>query len=476
MSLDLPKISPDSIARPALERWLDRHARMPVRLVAAPAASGKTTGVALWARARLDEVAWITVAPGASESDLCESLLHALSPPPGIDLRRALATSPKRQIVIDAADAGDAEARAFLSRLYAEGPAQTTFVYLTRSANALDLLRGFTTGIAASFERSQLPFDDAQVERLCAFHEVAATPAQRAQLIATTGGWPLAVAGAIRHAASVGTPFEGAFDRWLDASRGIVSRLVDDALMHAPPAVADAFARIVADRTSDVALGELAAAGLFVDELDGRLQLNPVIRALGAGGRRRSPGPAVLHMFGRFRITIGDDEIEFMRRRDRQILQYLALQPDGAATRSSLVRVFWPESDSQLAGQALRTACSTIRRSFAKRVGREAVDAYIRSEGPVLRLRLDNVQSTCDRFRSHVDLASIADEDGRTDAAFAHWAAAVRLYAAPLLSGEPPAGWIDDAQREFENLAAIARLRLRDLDEADRSNTEARSA
>ena len=476
MSLDLPKISPDSIARPALERWLDRHAQVPVRVVAAPPASGKTTAVALWARARLDEVAWVTVAPGASEHDLCDALLRALAPPPGVDLRRALATSTKRQIVIDAADAGDLEARAFLSRLYAEGPPQTTFVYLTRSANGLDLLRGFTTGIAVGFENSLLRFDQTQVEVLCIFHEVPSTAAERARLIEATGGWPLAVAGAIRYAAGIGAPLEGALARWMESSRRVVTRLVEDALASAPPAAADLFAQVVDGGVPDAPLDELVAAGLFVDEVEGGWRINPVIRALGAGGRRVAPGPAVVHMFGRFRITIGDEEIEFVRRRDRQILQYLALQPDGAATRSALVAVFWPDSDPQLAGQALRTACSTIRRSFAKHVGREAVDSYIRSEGPVLRLRLDNVQSTVDRFRSHVDLASIADEDGRSDAAFAHWSAAVRLYAAPLLSGEPPTGWIETAQREFENIAAIAKLRLHDLDEADRTEDEERSA
>ncbi len=474
MQLDIPKISPDGIPHAVLERWLDRHAQVPLRLVAGPPASGKTTAVGLWARARRDRRAWITLSPGATKVELCAMLLCVLAPRNAATLHDALSTSTKTEIVIDGADAADPGAREFLARLYAEAPERTTFIYLVRSAGALDLLRGMSGGIATVFDGSLLRMSDEQVEALCSIHKITSKAPERLRLVHEAGGWAMAVAGSIRYAAGVGAPLDTAFVRWLESSRSFLGQLVEDALRAAPVSAADLFHRVMDGGARDLPLHELAEAGLFVDQIDGEYQFNPVIRSIGPSSQRVAMGPAIVHMFGRFRVTIGDQEVEFVRRRDRQILQYLALHQDGAATRAALLRVFWPDSEPQLAAQALRTACSTIRRSFAACVGRGAVDSYFRSESAVLRLRLDNMLNTADRFRAHVDSASAADEEGRTDAAFAHWAAAVRLHVSPLLSGEPPAEWIDDYQREFEQLAAIAQKRYNDLNTVALAATEVR--
>jgi hypothetical protein len=403
--MDLPKLPPDAIVRRHLDDWLDRNATRPARVVAGQPGSGKTVAVAAWARRRAN-VRWITVAAGATEADL----------------RAALAPFSDGELVVDGADRAAADGRAFLAGL--ANAAGAGIVYLVRDARMFE--RADSAEPVAMIETAALRFDDRDLDGFCTAHGIASTAKERQRFLAATDGWAFAVAGTVRYAAAIGLGLGTAFPRWLATARPFIAQLVDEA-------------------------GE---AAFFAERGGDACCVNPVVASLRGDGRGSArPAPAVIHMFGRFRVTIGNDEVRFDRRRARSLIQFLAVRNDGTATRDELMREFWPDMDRRAAADALVNTCSTIRRAIAQRVGRDAVDEYFTVRRNAVALRAGNVVSTANRFSTHVKVASAAYERGDSNAAVAHWSAALRLHSAPLLSGEPPAPWISAAQREFDEAA-----------------------
>jgi hypothetical protein len=441
---DLPKLPPDTLARRDVEGWLDRNATRRVRIVAGQPGAGKTVAVAAWARRRVGALRWITVAPGATE----------------IALRELVPAPACGELVIDGADRASAAGRAFLAQLAHDAPAGAHFVFVVRDAHAF--AAAAPAGDTAQADASALRFDDREIEGLCAAHAVASTAKERRQLLTATGGWAFAIAGTVRYAAALGGTLSAAFPRWLATARPFIVQLVDEAAADAPAAASafDRVARGVASGTDD--LRDASQAAFFVDCIDASYCANPVVASLRGNGRESArPAPAVLHMFGRFRVTIGSGEVCFERRRARSLIQYLAVRGDGTATREELLREFWPGMERRAAADALVNTCSTIRRALAQCVGREAVDAYFTVHRNTVSLRLGNVVSTANRFSTHIKVASAAYDRGDLHAAVAHWSAALRLHSAPLLSGEPAAPWITAAQREYDEAARNATVYLR---------------
>ena len=220
--------------------------------------------------------------------------------------------------------------------------------------------------------------------------------------------------------------------------------------------------------SEEPALADLVAlehAGLFVDRSGDAFRPNPVVAA--AQGAMWATGltpdeiaPAQLDMFGRFRMVVNDTEVRFGRRREAQIVQYLSLQPNGRATRAELLDVFWKDGERQLAAQGLRTALSAIRGAIARCAGADAVERYFVTAGETVGLRFEAVISSAHRFESHVNLASAAEARSDAVQAVTHWSAATKIYAAPLLAGEPSAPWIEPVAADYAALAEAARLRV----------------
>ncbi|HWT05190.1 MAG TPA: hypothetical protein VN224_05490, partial [Xanthomonadales bacterium] len=439
-----PKLPPDAIVRRHLDEWLDRNAARRARIVAGQPGSGKTVAVAAWARRHADSVRWITVGHGATETEL-----------------RGLLPAPSNgEVVIDGADRASADGRAFLAQLAHDAPAGARFVYLVRNARMFE--PASPNEDVALTGAAVLRFDDREIEEFCAAHGVASTAKERGRFVAATCGWAFAVAGTVRYAAALGGTLGTAFPRWLATARPFIAQLVDEAAADAPLAATafDRVARGVATGTDD--LRDAAHAAFFVDRTGESYCVNPVVASLRGDGRGSArPAPAVLHMFGRFRVTIGNGEVCFGRRRARSLIQFLAVRDDGTATREELLREFWPGMERRAAADALVNTCSTIRRALAQCVGREAVDEYFTVHRTTIALRLGNVVSTANRFSTHIKVASAAYDRGDLHAAVAHWSAALRLHSAPLLSGEPSAPWISAAQHEYDEAARNATVYLR---------------
>jgi hypothetical protein len=436
--MDHPKLPPDAIVRHHLDDWLEHNATR-LCVVAGQPGSGKTVAAAAWARTRSHAVRWLTVTHGATETEL----------------REMLPVLEDVVVVVDGADRASGGGRAFLAQLAQGAPATVRFVYLVRSARMFE--HALLSGAAALMDATRLRFDDGEIEGFCAAHGVASSARERQRFLAATGGWAFAVAGTVRYATAIGVSLGAAFPRWLTTARPFVGQLVDEAAADAPLAATafDRIARGVANGTDD--LCEAAEAAFFVERCGDAYDVNPVVASLRGDGRGSArSAPAVLHMFGRFRVTIGNSEVCFGRRRARSLIQFLAVREDGTATRDELMREFWPDMERRAAADALVNTCSTIRRAIAECVGRETVDEYFTVQRNTVALKPGNVVSTANRFSTHVKIATAAYGRGDLDAAVAHWSAALRLHSAPLLSGEPPAPWIAAAQREFDDAARNA--------------------
>ena len=286
--MELPKLPPDTIVRHHLDDWLDRNASRRVRIVSGQPGSGKTVAVAAWARHRAQPVRWLTVALGATESEL-----RALLPHLGDD-----------ELVVDGADRAAADGRDFLAALTRTAPAGARLVYVVRNALAP------TSWCRASRSRCS-------TRRRCA----STTASSNGSARRTASRRPRRIAGASsrrraagrsrpparcatprRSAAASAPPFRAGSRRRARSSRSWSTK--PPATRRSPRARSIASPRGVATGTDD--LREACEAGFFVDRAGDAYGVNPVVASLRGDARGSArPAPAVVHMFGRFRVTIG---------------------------------------------------------------------------------------------------------------------------------------------------------------------------
>jgi hypothetical protein len=409
--------------RPALERWLDDHAGARLRVVIGPAGSGKTTGVALWASNRHDpaHTIWVSLPERAPAEALLSLIIARLFERPA----HAGSAKPALLVVVDGIDEASEEARGVLARLPGFLPAHVRLIYLQRAR--FEIATPEDAGRDAFAPPSLLPFDLAEIGSIARARGLAATPTDCEAVLRATGGSAAEVVAAVRFASATATPLIEACVRVrAEAGQPFENALFDGARGKSRPFV-------------------------------------PVV----ANIPRRSPGsmePAILELFGRFRLRFGEREVDFVRRRDRQIIQYLGLKPDGTATRAELQAAFWPGARRADAARRLRTACSTIRRAISACTGDEFLDAYFRTEGDFVTLRPENVINALTAFDEHLDSARDAQARGDLPAARRHYTAALRLNDRPLLSGEAPAPWIAARARLCEERSAAARASLAAID------------
>lgn len=452
-----------TLSRSRFDEWMDGHADTPLRLVVAPAGSGKTTATDAWRQQQTGGVGWVTVAPDSTAQQLSDRIAAELQSAEGSRPEGA----PRATIVIDDVEQADPSGRTFLANLCTFAPETVTFVFLMRSHCAIDVRLPESRGLVATVPLAHLLFGADEIALFAESLAVRWTPLDCARLRRATGGWAVAATGAVRAAHARGIPLIEAYPAWFADHKTDVGELVDDVVERCVPSDLDTFNRVFG-ASEEPALADLVAleqAGLFVDRIGDAFRPNPVVATtLGTtwatGLTPDETAPAQLDMFGRFRMVVNECEVRFGRRREAQIVQYLALQPNGRATRAELLDVFWKDGERALSAQGLRTALSAIRGAIARCAGADAVERYFVTAGETVGLRFEAVISNAHRFESHVNLATAAEARDERVLATTHWSAASKLYAAPLLAGEPSATWIEPRAAEYAVLADAARLRV----------------
>jgi hypothetical protein len=455
-----PKLTPTPIHRSAVESWLRFNADVPLRYVAGAAGTGKTTGVHLYARTAPWNVAYVRLHAGATLSTLAESLSRVLGTT--VEPTKIVETFPtdaRLELVIDEIDNADDDVRALLQVLPHRVPHNVTLIYIARSRRVLELVSLVTQGIAVILDRAALAFTQNEAGELCEALGLEYSPAEVGHLLYASEGWAFAVTGTLRHAAYESRELRGAFGRWHERNARLIRHLVERSLIDLSPAERTAAERIYAGEEPGTTpeYAHLHDCGLLLSYSES--ELRPLRGITAAALRHVSSAPpialpvALIEMFGDFRMEIDSRRVDWFRRRDRQLIAFLALQPDAAASRSLVLETFWPQGEPHLAAQSLRTACSTIRRAIAQCVGYDRVGHYF-SAGR--ELRLNNVSITSDRFRTHMRAADEALRDGDAMVARGHYLGACRLYRARLLDGEGNEPWLVGPAEQFADMAAIA--------------------
>ncbi len=451
LSRTSPRLAPKTLRRPRLERWLRTHAGHAVRSLVAPAGAGKST--LLLQHLDEDDVrgAYLALPREAGTGELLRGVADALSlgkaPTTYLELLVALrqaATTPY-VLAIDDADNAGTETAALLIRLVENLPAGVTLIFGSRAREPIAASRWMASGTGALCDARRMAFDYNEIAMLADTWGVAHTHADVARLLEESDGWAIVVSGAIRSAAEDQRSLRDAYERWRAAYGEIFLDFVTDDAERADDrdrALVRSMINGVSVTDGD-ALRRLEARGLFV--VNDGVGVRP-LRAIQQS--RAVPTttvetsiPMVVRLLGRFAVTVGGRNVEWVRRRDQQIVKYLLLRNGATAARDELTAVFWPNANRDLATQSLRTACSNIRKAIAGAVGYARVDRYFRAIDKNVVMDLSNVVTDVGLFTAHATAGDAAYTRGDRTEALAHYRAAEKAYAGRLLEEETPQPW-----------------------------------
>jgi hypothetical protein len=440
----LPKLAPDTILRERLLLWLSDRADVPVRLIAAPAGAGKTTALVSYATASAHATAYAALEPDATCDELCSLIGVRL----GLDgvrdetsLIENLASAGRCEILIDDLHAGSDELAELLGRLVYDAPENVTFVYATRSREVLDVTRLVSLGLAAVLGAELLAFTLDEAERLAVSARVTADDNDIARLVHETEGWAFALCSVLRHAAATGSGLAGGFARWRRQESRLIASFVDRAFQAEQVELGAAARRLLDGETLDIeTIDRLETRGMFVRWRDGAFHPYRALARCPRLVETRSTNlliPFTVRLFGSPAVTYDNRTVAWVRRRDAHLFTFLALQPNGRASRQALLRAFWPDSERHPGGQNLRSACSTMRRALAEVVGYAALAHYV-TFGDEIALNLALFSVDARSVRAHVRDADAAWAAGAEAVGHELDRAALALAAGPFLNGDVP--------------------------------------
>ncbi|MBV8066845.1 MAG: hypothetical protein JO113_02625, partial [Candidatus Eremiobacteraeota bacterium] len=381
------------------------------------------------------------------------------------ELSRACAKLVPFELAIDCEGVPDETGSAAIARLIEEAPAGVALLIACRSRSALDAGRFVARGIGALCDAEHLAFNVAEIRQLAGACGVSFADHDAARLLEATDGWPHVVGWAIRKAREDKCDLAAAFDNWRRRRGHLFKEFVDAALMDAALPQASLVRKILAGFNCPdyAALEELEREGLFTIVVEHEFRPLRAIsnaRAHQYVRTRRDPrSPMQIQLLGWFRVELEGHPMKWIRRREQQIVKYLALRPHGSASRAELIATFWPDVDKQLASQSVRTACSNIRRAIAKIVGPEAVDEYFRANGEV-SLNLNNVVVDVNQFLALADDGDEQYENGDLHVAYAHYRRAAELVRGRLLIGDTKEPWVAQAAAALDERHEIVRQRI----------------
>jgi LuxR family maltose regulon positive regulatory protein len=276
-------------------------------LVTAPSGYGKTSGLAAWARGVSTPVAWVTLTPLESTSEVVDLLvaraLRELAEAPGAPaglrslqglpapggtpeqrwtaLRDALLGLRERVVlVVDDCDAADRASRdSLVSALVESGPDQLRIVLVGHEQPPVRLAKVTVAGQVATIGVSDLAFAPDETAGLAELLNRGLTPHQLAELQAWTSGWPVAVHLGLLTAADEPDHRPGDLG---GVQRVLADLVIEDVLEALPPDLASFvldvtvlggtdvdLARELSGRTeAGVLLQECVDRGLFLDRYD----------------------------------------------------------------------------------------------------------------------------------------------------------------------------------------------------------------
>ncbi|MBV8147913.1 MAG: hypothetical protein JO092_02340 [Candidatus Eremiobacteraeota bacterium] len=464
------RLAPDVLRRARLERWLSTQAQLPLRMIVGPPGMGKTTLVLQYLEHTEGAGAYCALEPNAAP----ETVLAGIAAAVGLDatpdsyldllvaLRRIAAQRPF-ELAIDDVDSATPPSLDLLLKLVENVPDGVTLIYTTRSREPVQASRWISAGLGALCDARRLAFDRNDIAFYAGASSVAYSHADVARLLEETDGWAIVVSGAVRAAVEDERSLHDAYEHW----RSGFGELFIDFVTADAQRASDEDRALVMSLINGIAvedptdLRRLEAKGLFVINDNGPRPLRALAQARAVPTNDLdSSVPMAVRMLGRFKVAVGGRSVEWIRRRDQQVVKYLLLRPGATATRQELAMLFWPGTNRNLAMQSVRTACSNIRRAIAGAVGYARVEHYFRAADNAVVIDLSNVVTDVGRFTAHAMAGDSAYERGDLDSAATHYESAERIYAGRLLEDDPPESWFRAQAASLEERFGVVLERL----------------
>jgi hypothetical protein len=455
LSSGVPRLAPVVVPRPRMSAWLDRHSGKQAMVVVAPVGFGKTTAIVSHMVRRAEPAAYLRLAATDVPDRLRLRIGKLLAFPEPSRSYEELIEQCSRcapvTLFLDEIDRAPDATRQELANLLVDMPANVSLILAGRSRTAVAIERAAAKGIAEVCDAETLVFDAEEIRALATRYDVHFGDGDIEALLEATEGWPLVINAALREAKERSLPLASAYEGWRNGPGRHFPRYVAEELSRASDldrsVLQLALRGVEISETDQVRLADMEARGLLVRRVGTSYEPLRVLRDFSTplvsfiADASAAPVPALnVRMLGRFEASIGDRPIQWIRRRDQQLFKYLLLQPAGAATRGELLETFWGDTDSQLATQSLRTACSNIRKAIASIAGQENVARYFSSRGDV-GVNFANASTDIHRFSTLLRDGDLALEAGKTAEALAAYRAAETLYGGGLFSGEAPESW-----------------------------------
>ncbi|MCD4678446.1 MAG: transcriptional regulator [Desulfobacula sp.] len=169
------------------------------------------------------------------------------------------------------------------------------------------------------------------------------------------------------------------------------------------------------------------------------------IHGLFNSSRDFSPPALTLHLFGRFKLFIGEKKIcsaLWKSSKALMILKYLASnRHTGFIPREVLIELLWPEEDIQKTGKRFNVAMSALRKVLEPDISPRAPSAYI--------IRKKDAYRLCQDKDAKIDVEQFLEELGAAEKlktknpqkAMAWLLAAESCYKGPFLEEDPFEEW-----------------------------------
>ncbi len=394
-------------------------------MLCAPHGGGKTTAL-LQLAAQHPPAALVSLPAGASRARVTACLAKIAG---------------SRLAVIDGVDAASPAGRRALFESIEENVARGQRYLLSGSSRTQMHVQPLVArGGAEIIDASLLAFTESEIRELAAVYGVANDGLDIQQLAYDTDGWPVAVSWIIRDAARDGRALRGALEIWSERNGHLLLEYVTTS--HTDAVSSEAFVaalRSHADPAAQRAFERLEADGYPIVRMRARLRPYRVLARIACdvpAGEATDPvdGHLILKLFGRFSCTIGNQPVDFDRRRDQSLLTYIALAPGATVTRAELLSEFWPNVPPAVASQGLRSTLFRLRRAVSDAAGCDA-GRYICVDNSI-SLDLDWVSIDARLFRDYIALAQIEDANDNRSAARNLYLDAQRLYIGTLLASE----------------------------------------
>lgn len=147
-------------------------------------------------------------------------------------------------------------------------------------------------------------------------------------------------------------------------------------------------------------------------------------------------------------VSVDGDVAHWQSRKARELLKILVARRGAAIERETVMDLLWPGLAPQQVANRFAVAATTVRRALDPRATRPS-NAYLETQGELVRLRIENIDVDAECFLVGVQTA-LADRNSASIRA-ERLVAALELYKGDALAEDAHALWAERLHREVQS-------------------------